>query len=261
MLYPGIVDIDNEDQEITLREAARCQSVTKSDVMFCGCKKGCRSKSCLCRKGGSLCNSRCHKGQSCFNVTEGCNEAVVALKYPAFGGKLTSDGQTFNFANTCPVDNWLCLFRAVFLNYPTQFNAIIGLFQECMPDMCVVMQGIKNATYENAKMSLAKLNKLVSTNRTYNFYGTETNRFLTFLKTVFVYKSRSTCSSEYCTTGNIELVQTDIPSIDASCTMEVEFHNTIKDWFFSSWKSDCSRTLVGTLPPEESIKWNTNSSS
>ena len=99
--YPGVIDIGNEDCQITLREAARQNSVLKKDIVQCKCKKKCDNNRCPCKKHKVVCHTRCHAGTSCQNKLSssiGNNKRVVL---PAYGGRF---GDTF-FSNTCTVDN------------------------------------------------------------------------------------------------------------------------------------------------------------
>jgi putative lipase involved disintegration of autophagic bodies len=52
---------------ITLREAARFQSVGVTTGTICNCKGNCNSNKCNCKKLGNNCGSRCHSGRQCQN--------------------------------------------------------------------------------------------------------------------------------------------------------------------------------------------------
>jgi hypothetical protein len=52
---------------ITVREAARLQSVGLTTGTICNCKGNCNSRKCNCRKMGNNCGSRCHGGRQCQN--------------------------------------------------------------------------------------------------------------------------------------------------------------------------------------------------
>ena len=52
---------------ITIREAARLQSVGLTSVGICNCKSECNSNKCRCKRGGGNCGSRCHSGRLCKN--------------------------------------------------------------------------------------------------------------------------------------------------------------------------------------------------
>ena len=57
-----------QDKEISLREAARGESVGNGQGFFkCGCKTGCITGRCKCKSNNVLCNSRCHNSLSCKN--------------------------------------------------------------------------------------------------------------------------------------------------------------------------------------------------
>ena len=55
--YPGKADINNEEEVISLREAARLSSVHKMEVTFCKCKALFKSKKCPCKKKNVTCDS------------------------------------------------------------------------------------------------------------------------------------------------------------------------------------------------------------
>ncbi|XP_062569481.1 SCAN domain-containing protein 3-like [Saccostrea cucullata] len=63
-----MVDDINRENEISVREAARLQSVGDGQgFMKCTCKSGCIRRTCKCLKANLLCNSRCHNSLSCRN--------------------------------------------------------------------------------------------------------------------------------------------------------------------------------------------------
>lgn len=53
--------------QISIREAARFQSVGMVSGSICNCKGTCNSKKCKCIKANVKCTSRCHSGHSCLN--------------------------------------------------------------------------------------------------------------------------------------------------------------------------------------------------
>ena len=70
--YPGPVNLSVEisNTEISLREAARIQSVIKKDTIKCKCKSGCKTTHCICKRNNKKCFSHCHKGLKCSNGDE-----------------------------------------------------------------------------------------------------------------------------------------------------------------------------------------------
>jgi len=63
--FPELSDIPSN--EISVREAARLQSVGSVSGGICNCKSECNSNKCRCKKSGGSCSSRCHSGRSCLN--------------------------------------------------------------------------------------------------------------------------------------------------------------------------------------------------
>ena len=63
--FPELDDIPSN--KISIREAARLQSVGSLSVGICNCKSNCNNNKCRCKKAGGSCNSRCHSGRSCQN--------------------------------------------------------------------------------------------------------------------------------------------------------------------------------------------------
>ncbi len=63
--FPELSDIPSN--EISVREAARLQSVGSVLGGICNCKSECNSNKCRCKKSGESCSSRCHSGHSCLN--------------------------------------------------------------------------------------------------------------------------------------------------------------------------------------------------
>jgi hypothetical protein len=53
--------------QITIREAARLQSVGSVSGGICNCKSECDNNRCRCKRMSENCNSRCHSGRSCKN--------------------------------------------------------------------------------------------------------------------------------------------------------------------------------------------------
>lgn len=53
--------------KISVREAARLQSVGSVTGGICNCKSECDNNKCRCKKTGGKCGSRCHSGRSCKN--------------------------------------------------------------------------------------------------------------------------------------------------------------------------------------------------
>ena len=72
VLYPGPANLSVEisNTEISLREAARIQSVIKKDTIKCKCKSGCKTTHCICKRNNKKCFSHCHKGLKCSNGDE-----------------------------------------------------------------------------------------------------------------------------------------------------------------------------------------------
>lgn len=65
--FLDIKDLET-DKEISLREAARYQSVgTGQGIFHCTCKKNCLNKTCKCYRSNRICNSRCHSSRGCSN--------------------------------------------------------------------------------------------------------------------------------------------------------------------------------------------------
>jgi len=63
--YPELNEIPSD--EISIREAARLQSVGMMSGSICSCKGSCDNKRCRCRKVNAKCTSRCHSGRPCLN--------------------------------------------------------------------------------------------------------------------------------------------------------------------------------------------------
>jgi hypothetical protein len=63
--FPELNEIPSN--KISVREAARLQSIGTLSVGICNCKGECNSNKCRCKKAGGICGSRCHSGHSCQN--------------------------------------------------------------------------------------------------------------------------------------------------------------------------------------------------
>ena len=146
--YPGKVDIGNENNEVSLREAAKQQSVQKTDVVFCKCRKNCVSKRCPCKKNNVLCHTRCHRGYSCRNSTfenptsdrDGSKSIASSnIMLPSYGGKIGN----VRFGNTCPIDNWLAMISIV---EEEKLEQIINRIHSSNVDFAVFLQYIKDKT-------------------------------------------------------------------------------------------------------------------
>ena len=61
-------ELDNiPSNKISIREAARLQSVGPVSGGICNYKNECNNNRCRCKKAGGNCSSRCHSGRSCQN--------------------------------------------------------------------------------------------------------------------------------------------------------------------------------------------------
>ena len=65
--YDGVVEMANENVEVSLREAAIGNSVIKAKVAYCKCRKLCHTNRCPGRKKNVPCHSTCHGGTGCEN--------------------------------------------------------------------------------------------------------------------------------------------------------------------------------------------------
>ncbi|CAG8499271.1 8631_t:CDS:1, partial [Scutellospora calospora] len=63
--YPKLNEIPL--YKLSLREAARLQSVSSLSSTICNCKGSYNNCKYRCKKAGSSCTSRCHGGKSFFN--------------------------------------------------------------------------------------------------------------------------------------------------------------------------------------------------
>ena len=58
------------------------------------------------------------KGYACSNKEKGVRNIVN--EFPSYGG--SHNEVCYKFYNTCPIDKWLAIFRAIALYYPNLFN-------------------------------------------------------------------------------------------------------------------------------------------
>ena len=67
--WPSLKSIS--ETVVTLREAARNQSITKISSVSCHCKSNCQDNHCKCFKAKVICTSKCHPSsrtnQNCRN--------------------------------------------------------------------------------------------------------------------------------------------------------------------------------------------------
>lgn len=276
MAYPGIVPVGNPDKVVSLREAAiLSNSMTK--LVFCKCKKGCKTTTCKCKKNKQVCSSRCHKGKGiCTNTVveqkqkekeENCipvrqnppHESMkdITFNVPLWGGKLVIGNKTVTFSNTCAIDNWLVLLKVL---------CVTGRIHHLLEDYessQLQVNLIKNITDDNfnrAKYQLALSNKLKIERNNYNFYGSEEHLILdNIFQKMLLFSQISICDNVLCPEKTIYKEQTkiiptiELPEIDlnylssASVTAfsKDEFREKINEWFFCESQATCGRLLDG----------------
>ena len=251
--FPGKVQIENEDKEITLREAARQHSASKEMTIFCKCKTFCESKRCPCRRNDRICYTRCHSGNGCKNMQD-------YIEYlPSFGGFINLNGVPIYLSNTCPVDNWLAVFSMINQFQKPLYEAMVEHSTESNTEFSALMILIGQNEFNKAKVELAKMCEIPFIQRTYDFLGDESSRFTKFLKCFLQYEMTSTCSSEYCQSKEIHQSECPIPSISNSDGVSSSaFKGTVVNWLTGAFDSTCLRPLQEPLPAEEFIHWEWN---
>ena len=247
--YPGVVDIGNEDCQITLREAARENSVLKKDIYQCKCKKKCDNNRCPCKKHKVMCHTRCHAGTSCKNKCSSSVENIKRDALPAYGGTF---GGIF-FSNTCPLDNWLAMLSVIEKH---KLDELIKSTCDINPQFSQLLCYIKMSDFMQAKFYLAELNALQCKNKTFNFFGYE-SMFTTYMNFMVEYEMMSVSSSDHCEQKQIPQLISTIPSVSIEdCSSVVSFKAAVLNWLIGgTWLAHCIRRLTEPLPPAEFIYW------
>ena len=176
--YPGDVELEENvvNNYISLRTAAKLYAKRKDDIFICKCKKGCVNSRCPCKRVNAVCTSRCHKGFPCPNKHEVAEKVDHQIKFPPYGGALVQGDITLKFLNTCPIDDWLVMLRAIFIRFPDIYES---LMIECAEkdNILQVFQLIKSESFMLAKLEMSILNRLKLNENCYDFFGTEKNVF------------------------------------------------------------------------------------
>ena len=137
-------------------------------------------------------------------------------------------------------------------------NDLIAKICEENKEFSLLLQYIHNEQFMKAKFHLANMNKLQSTNLTYDFFGEETifTKHICFL---VEYEMISVCTSHYCPHKELFQSNTTIPTVSLQQGSSVNtFRETVVNWLFNSWSAPCNRRLVDPLPPDEFINWGKN---
>ena len=251
--FPGVVRINNEDKEISLREAAKLHSITKEVTIFCKCKKLCQNKSCPCKKNDRKCYSRCHLGNSCKNMS------TTRDHLPSFGGSISLNGIQVHFSNTCPVDNWLAIFSMIIQFRQPLYQCMLLYAAENNKGFSILMKLILEREFNKAKVELTKMCKIPFVQRCYDFFGDEMSRFAKFLTFFLQYEMTSSCSSEYCQSKEMKQTLCAIPAISSNNGSSMSsFRQTVIGWMSGSFEASCLRPLQDPLPAEEFIHFDKN---
>ena len=250
--YPGVVEIANENVELSLREAAMENSVMKVKVTYCKCRKLCHTNRCPCRKQNVPCHSRCHSGTACENnQADELLSVINQFEMPSYGGSIGG----IHFSNTCPVDNWLAMLSVIEHSHTT---SLIQRLSETRPDFSLLLQHVKDKKFLQAKLHLAKVNSLQLNDRTYDFFGNE-KHLTNCLDFMMEYEMISICSNHYCNEKAITATRRSIPAVSVKDGTSVEtFTNAVVSWLTGSWFAPCMRRLVEPLPSNEFIHWDFN---
>ena len=95
-----------------------------------------------------------------------------------------------------------------------------------------------------AKRQLALMNELDLQKGTFDFVGTETDRFMKFFEFIQEYQIKSICNSDYCQAKEITQTVFSIPSISnngAICSSK--FTEAVIHWVSGSWDAPCKRSF------------------
>lgn len=110
-----------------------------------------------------------------------------------FGGSIKYNGKTVTFQNTCPVDTWFAVFKALLLK---NTSLICTIKDETLKRLLLFLE---KGAYNAAKLQVALLNKVTPKNNVLNFFGAEYEVVLKSLVAPFmVHKDRSSCDSPHC---------------------------------------------------------------
>ena len=258
VMYPGKVYACQTEKNVTLREAARLHTVHKTEVTFCKCKTGCKTKRCPCKKNDVACLSRCHKGHKCTNSMEAAYTMKnTTLVLPSWGGQYKHNSCAFSFSNMCPIDNWFVLLRMASLVYPELYANILDSNFSKNSDFIGVMGLIEKSYFDIAKYRLAVINNIQCVKNCFNFYGDEFSNFIEHLTMFTSHNVISGCSSKQCISPHQSEYRYSIPS--AVADDPEEFTKMVKEWLLDTWSSPCKLPLAQPLPDdEELIFWSYN---
>ena len=72
---------------------------------------------------------------------------AVPLHFPRHGGELLVDGKLIKFTNTCPIDNWIVLLRAVLIQNALLYEEMLIVARALQPALAEVLEDIKIRTF------------------------------------------------------------------------------------------------------------------
>ena len=257
MLFPGDVKIGPPTNLLSLTEAYKLFQMT--EVTFCHCKKSCNTVQCRCYEKSRQCSSRCHKIDTvnCKNKSHETNRIEdyeltantlsVSSAMSAFGGEIElSDGNFVKFLNTCAIDAWIVILKAVMKNNPHVF-----LQQDQLSEnLRLVIEKIKGNNFLSVKWLIAKLTEKPVENDYVDFYGNQYSLFIkSFLEELFIRRIEWQCSNVTCperkgfveTSDTINL--TSISRLGCSVSKN-DFVLNVEDWFNKIYISECGKPLT-----------------
>ena len=152
---------------------------------------------------------------------------------PRFGGFVTVEAQRYTFTNTCSIDTWLAILKAVQLTdqfpslKPKKLNTLYDLV--CQSD------------YNNSKFYIAVDSRLLVNNKA-DFYGNECDMFLRpYLQEMFCHYQTSSCTNPKCPSRESLLSSRSFP--DVNFNVDDGISAQVKGWFDSETNCICRQPL------------------
>ena len=170
--------------------------------------------------------------------------------------RFSNSDQPCNLVNTCPVDNWLFLFKILSVVRPDIMAKFEDRSIQNSKPVKDLIGYIKVNNYTSAKVLVVTWNGIKVHRWVLNLSGHEFERVLCYIRGINEYIDASACSSPFCAKTVLETDHRELVSISAEENVTREkFSSQIYHYLFNPWESICGRSLdaLDVIPPPDFV--------